>query len=207
VSGVHPEFESWVERIQGSLSASDRESLEAHLAACSECRELERDVRRVLEALASDRLLEPSPAALRAVLRAIRPARESAPGPAWARGLPERMARLLFDTLATPELAFAGARIAAAARRLRFEANGLELDVLVETDGDRHRLTAQLLSSGPEIAPVAGSRFLIVVGGRVEAEGETDADGELACSVAGAGELEIRLAACGTLAVFRVPER
>jgi hypothetical protein len=140
-------------------------------------------------------------------MRAFRPRPETAPGPAWARGLPERLARLLFDTLASPGAAFAGARATAAARRLRFQSNGCELDVLLENEGDRLRLTAQLLSTGPVIAPIAAARFVVNVGGRIAAEGETDGDGELACTASAGGEVEIRLAAAGELLVFRIPGR
>jgi hypothetical protein len=203
---MHPDVEAWIERIQESASLSERERLDAHLTSCAACREVERHVRRMLEALAGDRLLEPSPGVLRAVLHAFAPGRDVAPPP-WARGLPQRIARVLFDTLATPQAAFAGARATAAARRLRFESNGLELDVLLEAEGDRLRLNAQLLTSGAPVVSVPDARFLVAVGGRVEAEGETDADGELSCVVPAGDDVEIRLAAAGSLCVFRVPGR
>jgi hypothetical protein len=206
VTSVHPDVAAWIERIQGSASPSTAERLEAHLAACPTCREIERDLRRVMEAMAADRLLEPSPGAVRAVLNAFRPRRD-VPSPGWARGLPERIARVLFDTLAAPQQAFAGARAAAAARRLRFESDALELDALLESEGDRLRLTAQLLTTADPVAPVPGARFLVAVGGRVEAEGVTDADGELACLVPPGDDVELRLAAGGSLCVFRVPGR
>jgi hypothetical protein len=203
---MHPDVAAWIARIQESASLSEGERLDAHLASCAACRDVERDVRRMMEALAGDRLLQPSPGALRAVLHAFGPRREVAP-PAWAHGLPERIARVLFDTLATPQLAFAGARATSAARRMRFESNGLELDVLLEAEGDRLRLHAQLLTTGAPIAPIPAARFLVAVGGRACAEGETDADGELSCVVPSGEEVEVRLAAAGSLSVFRVPGR
>jgi hypothetical protein len=166
------------------------------------------DARRMRAALENDRLLAPSPSARDAALRAFRPVRTAPLLPDWARGLPERAAALVFDSFAGAGsgTAFAGARSAGLARRLRFESGGVELDALIEPRGDGRRLTAQVLRLSGTARPIASARWVVSVGDRVEGEGRTDASGELAREVAGAGEIQIRVAAsAGRLTVFRIP--
>jgi hypothetical protein len=205
---MHPKWEEWVEYASGEMAGDLRARLDEHLAGgCAPCLARARELGRLFETIASDRLLEPSGAALEAALGAFRPAHSAAPRPRWARSLVELTARLVLDTARGPGVAFAGARNAGLARRLRFEAAELELDVLVEAQGDIRHVTAQLLTLGPDPSPLSGARFLLVAGGRLEAEGETDAHGELVRDVAGAGEIEIRVAWGRRLAVFRIPAR
>lgn len=203
---MHPAVETWIALVDGTVDDAERSRLLTHLERCAPCREREREVQRVLEALARDRLLRPSESAVAAVLRAIRPARAAPSLPDWARGLVERAGRIVFDSFARPRETFAGARSAPAARRIRFEAADLELDVLIETRGDRRRLTAQVLDLGGEPTSLAGTGYLVSSGDRIEAEGEADAHGGFVREIATPGEIEIRVAAGRRMAVFRIVE-
>lgn len=165
--------------------------------------ELER-WRTILARMASDRLLEPSSSALEAVLAAYQPA--PARLPKWARDLAEQLANVVFDSLATPQAPFAGARSASAARRVRFETNGLELDLLIEATGDTRRLTGQLLRLGDTPEAHASARWLLLNGGRFEVDGETDEHGEFSATLSSVGPLEIRAVHGRALVSFRLPE-
>jgi anti-sigma factor RsiW len=202
---VHHTFESLIELIEGAVSDTTRRHLEEHLAACGTCRERMQEIRRVLEALASDRLIEPSGASIDIALRALHPMAVVEP-PRWAKGLPERLARVVFDSFVNPQQAFAGARTVSIARRLRFEIDQIELDALVEVEGDSRRLTGQVLSLSETPEPVEGAPFSVLAAGAVVAEGETSSHGEIVMESAPAGEFEIRLGAKGRVYVFGVSD-
>lgn len=203
---MHPRIEAWLAFVDERARGVDRDKLRTHLEGCPACRALVEDARRMRAALESDRLLAPSAAAREAAFRAFRPAPAAPPLPDWARGLPERAARLVFDSLAESGPAFAGARSAGLARRVRFESGGLELDALIEPHGDRRRLTAQVLRLQAEAQPVAAAAWVVSVGERTEGEGRTDESGELSREIEGGGEIQIRVAAApGELTVFRIP--
>jgi hypothetical protein len=203
---VHPRIEAWLAFVDDRDASVDRDRLRAHLESCPDCRALAEDARRMRAALESDRLLAPSAAAREAAFRAFRPAPTAPRLPDWTRGLPERAADLVFDSFAESGPAFAGARSAGLARRVRFESGGLELDALIEPHGDRRRLTAQVLRLNGAARPVASAAWVVSVGERVEGEGRTDESGELSREIAGAGEIQIRVAAAaGELTVFRIP--
>jgi hypothetical protein len=204
---VHLSAADLIGFLEGSVDARAVERTERHLQECPRCREKERELGRLIRSMAADRLLEPSDAAMEAVIRRFGRSRRESPLPDWARGLRETVARLVFDTLRQPDLAFAGARTGAGARRLRFEAGDLELDVLIEPEGGRRRLTAQLLALGVGGSPISDANYLVSVAGHLETTGETDEHGELASDLRTAGEIEIHVAAHRTLALFRIPDR
>ncbi|MBZ0267785.1 hypothetical protein K8I85_06485 [bacterium] len=184
------------------LTAEER----AHLDTCTPCRALEARLKRFASAVGDGRLLDPGWSAVRAVERLVGREPLGAGLPAWARSLPERIAELVHDTLASPQAAFAGARSGGAARRLRFEAQDVELDVLVEASGDRRHVTAQLLQLAGDAAPMSAVNYLVSAGGSLAATGTTDEHGVLVSEVDRDGEIEIRLARPGCLALFRIPD-
>jgi hypothetical protein len=167
---------------------------------------VERDIRLVILALAESPLSEPSAEAVRAALRSFAPARLPLGLPEWAASLPQRVVRVVFDTLAQPDLAFAGARSASAARRVRFEAEDLELDVLVESRGDQRRVLAQLLSLGAGVGPISDADFFVSVGGHLIAAGVTNEHGEFRSEVRERGPVQILVRAQQALARFHLPE-
>jgi hypothetical protein len=199
-------LEKWVALAEGRVDAAERRRLEALLAQASDAeRALVAELRELFAAISSDFLLDPSRESIEAVLRSFRQKASPAQLPPGAVTLRDAVSTLVFDSFAHPEAAFAGARSAGVARRVLFEAHGVELDVLVETDGDRRRLTAQLLRTGPEPTPLSEARWIVTTAGRIDAEGETDAYGEFVQTV-GPGETEIRVAVDRDLIVFSIPE-
>ncbi|MCA9753846.1 MAG: hypothetical protein KC591_16735 [Gemmatimonadetes bacterium] len=195
----------WLRYVLKDTSDGENEAIRARLEAqdaeaVTEIRRWE----RVLAGLGADRLLEPSQAVVEAVYRVFRASGNVLPD--WVRGLRERAARLVFDSLAAPEAAFAGARSASIARRLRYETDGLELDLLVESEGDRRRLAAQLLLLGTPPRPLDDARWLLLSDGRLAATGSTDERGELVAETERGGEVELRVAHGGALVTFHVPE-
>ncbi|HMB69986.1 MAG TPA: zf-HC2 domain-containing protein [bacterium] len=203
---MHPRIEAWLAFVDESAEGAERDRLQEHLESCARCRVLVEDARRMRSALQNDRLLAPSPAARDAALRAFHPARSTPPLPDWAQGLRERAARLVFDSHAASGAAFAGARSAGLARRVRFESAGVELDALIEPLGDGRRLTGQVLTLRESARPAASAPWIISVDDRVDGEGRTDESGELVCEIAGGGEIHVRVAVRpGELAVFRIP--
>jgi anti-sigma factor RsiW len=203
---MHPETASWIEFVDGALSAAAREEMQRHLDACEACRSTEREIRAVVDALGSPAPPEPSAAAVHAAVRAFHALRLPAGLPQWARDLPQRVVRLAFDTFAQPQLAFAGARAGSAARRVRFEAEDLELDVLVEARGERRRLLAQLLALGGEVSPISAANFFVSVGGRLVTAGVTNDHGEFLSDVGVPGAVQIFVRAHDALARFHLPE-
>ncbi len=204
---MHPGFAEWVEFQEGTLADDRRRAFQAHLdEGCSACESQRADVARLLEALEGDRLLEPSPAAVRAAHAALRPRTVADLRPGWARGLREALAGLVFDSFARPQAAFAGARSASVARRLRYESGGVELDLLVESEGDVRRITGQLLRLGTPARPMARAPFAVFGAGEFVSEGKTDERGEFSAPVDVPGEVEVRVADGGRLVTFRIPE-
>lgn len=205
---MHPRIETWLAYLDETATSVDRDRLRAHLDGCPACRALVEDARRMTAALEGDRLLAPSEAAREVALRALpssRPAGVALPG--WAAGLRERIARVVFDSIAHPREAFAGTRSAGLARRVRFESGGVELDALVEPHGDRRRLTAQVLRLRGGARPAADAPWIVTVGDRPVAEGRTDGSGELSREIAAGGEIRIRVSASpGELTLFRIPD-
>ena len=206
--------EDWLRLALDEVSAEERQQLQrileggdgsppARAEAQAAAAELER-WRTLLARMASDRLLEPSSSAFDAALAAYQPA--PARLPKWARDLAERLANVVFDSLAAPEAAFAGARSGLSARRVRFESKGLELDLLVEATGDTRRLTGQLLRLGATPEAHAGARWLVLNAGQLETDGETDEHGEFSVTLSSAGPLEIRAVHGDSLVAFRLPE-
>jgi hypothetical protein len=203
---MHPRTDEWIEYAFGRLSDGARKGLERHLAeGCEACARQAKELRHLHETISADRLLSPSEPARQAVLRAFRRSEGVSLLPDWARSLEQSVARVVFDSFRS-DLAFAGARASTAARRVRFEADRLELDVLVESEGDLRRITAQLLLLDPKPAPVSAARYLVMAGGHLEAEGATDVHGELVRELRTPGEIEIRLVMGKQVAVFRIPD-
>lgn len=204
---MHPRFDEWVAFLEGTLEEPERAAIEAHRArGCEQCARKEAETRSLLQALNDDRLLTPSPAALRAALDAHRAAPASAALPGWAASLKETLATLVFDSFAQPQAAFAGARSASVARRLCYQTDGVELDVLVEREGDVRRLTGQMLTLGEPPRPLVNARFVVLRGGRLDGESATNERGEFQHVLEAPGEVEIRVQRLAQLVTFRIPE-
>jgi hypothetical protein len=129
----------------------------------------------------SDRMPEPTSPAVARAIRLFQPESSDAPARRWVGGAVEILARLVFDSLAQP--AFAAARGVMSGRRLRFEAAGLELDLLAERRAGESHLTGQVASITGKVRPLTGARFLVLTGARMLEEGVTDSLGEFSVAV------------------------
>jgi hypothetical protein len=197
----------WLRWALDECDATEREAVRTALEGGDPEAVLETERwRRFLDLIVGDRLLTPPEALVQAAVRSFRAGETPAALPAWARDLVARASRLVFDSFASPGAAFAGARSAQVARRLRFEQDGLELDLLVEASGDTRRLAGQLLELGASPVPLAAARWLALTAGTVEAIGTTDARGEFVAELRRPGPAELGVSRGETLVVFRVPE-
>ncbi len=203
---MHPETARWIEFVDGSMSGALRADMERHLAECATCRATAHEIRIVMEALGAPPLPEPSATAQRAAMRAFSSSRLPLGLPEWAAKLPQRVVQLVFDTFAQPELAFAGARTGSAVRRVRFETEDLELDVLVESRGDQRRVLGQLLALGVDVSPIADAAYFVSVQGRLVNTGVTNDHGEFMSDIAAPGAVQILVRAHDALARFQLPE-
>lgn len=191
----------------GRIDTGARARLETHLASCAPCAAELAVLERLILVMRTDRTPDPVASVVARAVSFFVPAR---PAPlrarvtAWLQGLEEVAARLVFDSLREPS--FAAARGSLLSRRLRFEAPGLELDLQVEQENSRLRLTGQVIDTQERAArAVAGSRFLVMARDVTLAAGETDAIGEFTAQVEDRPGLVILIAAGGRALSFSVP--
>ncbi len=127
----HLDTPTALDYLEGRLAGSGRDAVEAHIGEpCPTCRERVRALGALMSAMRADRTPE-VPAFLRErALSVFVPAAHRAP----AGGLLERLAEILFDSLAAPIPATAR-RSVGEARRLRYALDGvvLEMEIEVET--------------------------------------------------------------------------
>lgn len=162
-AGKHPAERTWLAFVEDSLASEERGALERHLASCRSCRDVVTAARRLVQAFGEGPLPEPSATLVESAFRAFAAARPPLPTglPEHATRLAQRFVEVVFDAFARPEAAFAGTRSAQVARRVRFEAADLELDVLIEARGDKRRLVAQVLALGKSVHPIADVYFFV----------------------------------------------
>lgn len=131
----HLDTTATLDYLEGRLDPARRRDAEAHLGEpCAPCRERVRALGALVETMRSDRSGD-VPAFLRErALAVFAPAAGTAP----ARGLLERLAELLFDSLDAPVPA-AARRSVGEARRLRYAmgAGTLEIEIEVESATQR----------------------------------------------------------------------
>lgn len=126
----HVDTKLALDYLDGRLDAAARERVEAHLGEpCAACRERVRSLGALVGVMRSDRTPE-VPAFLRE--RALSVFAPAAAEP--AAGVMERLARLLFDSLATP-MAAAPRRSVGEARRLRWALGAGTLEAEIEPEG------------------------------------------------------------------------
>ncbi len=180
----HVEPRAALDYLDGTLEPSRRHEVEAHLGApCPACRERVRELGALIHHMRLDRV-PPVPAALHARALAVFAGREHL---APARAALRQVARLLFDSWATP-LPAAARRAVGEARLLRFELAGGTLELECETESAglstlRGRLTI-------EDAPL--HRVVVTLGAETRAAW-ADADGSFALERIPAGEARIRI--------------
>jgi anti-sigma factor RsiW len=179
-----PKHATWAELADLAdvrTNATARTRLEAHLAACPSCAGRLAALTKVTGIMRSDRTPEPPADVVARAVRSFQPETLAARARTWLAGAVEVIGRLVFDSLEQPS--FAAARGVISGRRLRFEAAGLELDLLAERREGKGHLTGQVIKIEGDARPVAGARFLVLTGGEFAAEGATDAIGEFTAVV------------------------
>lgn len=210
---MHPTDEALIGWVLGEEGEAADE-VRRHVAGpCPACAERAREIGELVTTMRSDRDPEPPTAWVRravslhrrvgAVVGLLGRIRR------WGGGLLEEAARLVADS-GTPELAPAGLRSSEVSRRLRFETGDVELDVELEAVAGGVRLTGQFAILRPEPAPLADARYLLVAGGGVWRDGETDSLGEfdtrLDTRLDELADLHVRVIHRGRVIVFEVPE-
>lgn len=189
----HVEPRAALDYLDGTLDASGRREVEAHLGTpCAVCRERVRELGALIHHMRLDRV-PPVPEAIHARVVGLFAGgeRPAAPHPAA-----ERIARLLFDSWVTP-LPAAARRAVGEARRLRFELldGTLELECETESQG----LAA--LRGRLEIEDAPLHRVVVTVG----SESRTawpDAEGSFAFDQVPTGEAHVRIEGPGALFVI-----
>jgi hypothetical protein len=127
----------------------------------------------------------------------------------WLSGLRQVLGRLVFDSLADP--AFAGARGArgargGVARRLRFEAQGCELDLAVERRQGRFRLLGQVAqTSGSATKTLVATPVRLFLGQQQVVETTTDDLGEFACQVSTLENMTLAVLVPPEAVIFALP--
>ncbi len=172
----HVTLAELADHADGRTVASARARIEAHLAACPTCAGRLASITEITQLMRTDRSPEPPVYVVSRAVRLFQP--ETLPEAArrWLAGAAEVIGRLVFDSRQQPS--FATARGVMSGRRLRFEAGGLELDLVAERHQGKGYLTGQVSRMEAEARPVAGAHFLAIAAGRPPVEGTTDALGE-----------------------------
>jgi anti-sigma factor RsiW len=186
----HVESRAALDYLDGTLDASGRREVEAHLGTpCPACREGVRELGALIHLMRLDRV-PPVPAALHArALAAFAPGERPAP----ERATLAQVARLLFDSWAAP-LPAAARRAVGEARLLRFEVAGGTLELECETESAGLATMRGRLAI--EDAPL--HRVVVALGAETRAVW-ADADGSFAFDRIPAGEARIRVEGPGSI--------
>lgn len=204
---MHLTDEQLIEMLDGSPGDAARRHLER---GCGECAGRLTALRLLMADMRADRDAEPPAQWVRraVALRAREPlAAVRDKLAAWASGLREEIARVLSDSGAalSGDLALAGVRSVGGARRLRFEAGEVELDLQIESETGTSIVTGQFVTTDPEPSPIGRASFLVVAGGEEPIEGTTDRLGEFSIDAPEGAELQLRLRVDDRVVRFDVP--
>jgi len=204
---THPTLEELVEvciaRTRGEKAPA---AVERHLSSdCSLCADRLMEIDRVVHAMVTDRVPDPPASWVKRAVAVFGRASLASRLAEFGRGLAEETGRLIFSSWGSDLPAFAGARGSSTIQRLRFEADGLELDLQIERSGRGGSLLGQLLRLEGPAAPCAGARLMATSGGSQLAEAVSDELGEFQLVLPDLAELRVRVALEGRLIVFDIP--
>jgi hypothetical protein len=170
----HFALEDWVDLARESLSEEQKTAMLRHAADCSRCLRTLRVWRRVAAIGRSEASFVPSEEAVRAVKSAyLRHLHQLSPAPE------SLLARLVFDSFRAP--AAAGVRtLDLCSRQLLFEADGLAIDLRVETavGSIRSSLMGQLLDPSRKTENLGGLPVALMLGKHSVAHTTTNPLGE-----------------------------
>lgn len=203
---MHPSDDQLIGFLDGHVGEDVRQHLERTCPRCSERLEL---IRGLLASLRSDQDADP-PAAWVARAVALRggalvpPVRERLA--AWLGRLPEQIARVVSDSSAVPGgVAVAGIRSLGGARRLRFEADRVELDLQIEADPGAVIVIGQFATAGVSPAPIGDASFVLLAGDSEPVPGTTDSLGEFSIDAPFGSTFQLLLRHDDRIVRFEVP--
>jgi len=203
---MHLTDEQLIETLDGSAGPASRAHLET---GCGTCAGRLEALRALVTTMRADRDVDPPAEWVRRAfaLRSSEPlAIPRAKVAAWVSGLREEIARVLSDSRGVPGgLALAGVRSVGGARRLRFEAGSVELDLQIETGVGASIVTGQFVNTEPRPAPIGHAAFLVVPGEEDPLEGTTDRLGEFLVDAPEGVDLQLRLRVDDRVVRFDVP--
>jgi hypothetical protein len=190
----HLDTRTALDYLEGRLGEAELRRVEEHLGGpCAACRARLIEVERLFEAMRTDRLPDVPEALSRRAIEAFSPAAIPPPeNVLW------QLARLVFDSLATP-LPATARRAVGEARRLRFELGPMVLDVETELESSTtHAIRGHLIGPDPALYRIEAQ-----VGAETLAAW-VDATGSFAFDAVPSGAVELRV--IGPEGQFRLPE-
>jgi hypothetical protein len=191
---IHLELAVLLDYLDRRLDAASRRKVEEHLALpCSACRASLREAGGLVDLMRADRSAAVPPEVRRRGIEAYVPPRRE------PRGAPilVRAARLVFDSSTSP-LAAATRRAVGEARRLRYEMDGVRLELECEPDA----AGSVILRGRVEADEPALHRVQVTVGAE-RREAWVDSDGGFVLLQVPRGPAEVVLAAPG--GSYRLP--
>jgi len=167
----HLTVETMLEHIEGGTVPAGLGEVEMHLAACSRCREQATELGEILSMLAEDGENEPPKEALDWSLALFQPVVRPGRSPV---GRVLQFARRVFDSYQEP---LEGVRnVGVVPRQLLYRAGPVDVDLRIESEGDRVSLSGQLLTESESFPEHTEVR--LESGGTVRFRAETNAIGE-----------------------------
>ena len=141
----HPTVEVLIDHIENKWSSPGASDLDAHLEVCGTCRRKVAEFREVLEFLAEDGQNEPPRDLLDWAIGVFQPVLHL---PKSASPRLRRIAKRVFDSFEQPVPAGARSAAGVSPRHLLYQADGIDVDVRVESSKDEDHLTlvGQILS-------------------------------------------------------------
>lgn len=189
---VHLTFEHFTDYLQQTLSATEMQEIDAHLAACSSCRQELLRVERFLQSIEKQTLIQPAAAITANLLDALARRQETPLDRAISQ------ADLEYDSWTTPRTAHQ--RGSTQSRQLLFTADDGDIDLEIVYDAQERLYTirGQLLLTQPDTAlspttTLSGVIVRLTKNGAIQRRGVTDALGHFRFSAFPAGLYQLQI--------------
>ncbi|HXG93193.1 MAG TPA: anti-sigma factor [Blastocatellia bacterium] len=199
-----PDFEQLINYLDGQLKGRDADLISAHLAGCKACAENRAFYEQVKSTTASDDSVAPPAWVLKRAFKIFKTVRSR---PRIRERITERIASLVFDSLALPSLV--GVRsTATASRQLLYRAGDYSIDLQVApAEASRADIIGQVLKEGETaFESVAGLKLKLSRGGETIHSTTTDQMGEFAIRGVDYGDYDLRVVTSeGTITVAGLP--
>ncbi len=204
---MHPTPEELIDYAEEKIGVEIQRRVEEHLRrGCPRCERRLLEYRIITASLEEGPLEDPSPQLVDAAIRLFHRTRTSRASVANAVQTGVRIARLVFDSSRPDLFAPLSVRGSQTERRLRFEDERFELDLLLAPIPEGIQITAQALAASPQAGTAAEIRFCIQSGETVVARGQCDRFGEFDAVISTPGALRILLEDSEGPVRFDIPE-